>query len=78
MISGVLQSKQAIAVHVSIIRVFAKLRRWVASHEELSRKLLLLERKYDGQFKKVFDAIRELMTPSTPEKRKIGFLSHEE
>lgn len=75
MISGVLQSKQAIAVHISIIRTFAKLRRWVASHQELSRKLILLEQKYDGQFKKIFDAIHELMSPPIPPKRKIGFLS---
>jgi len=39
----------------------------------LSRKLDALEKKYDYQFKIVFDAIRQLMTPPEPEKRKIGF-----
>ena len=45
----------------------------VASHDELKRKLMTIEKKYDHQFKVVFDAIRELMNPPVPTKRKIGF-----
>ena len=43
------------------------------NHEELSRKLAALERKYDVQFKVVFDAIRKLMNPSSAKRRTIGF-----
>ena len=46
----------------------------LASNEELARKLTDLENKYDAQFKVVFDAIRQLMTPQPPPKRnQIGF-----
>ena len=43
------------------------------SNEELARKLDALERHYDAQFKMVFQAIRELMEPSPPARRQIGF-----
>lgn len=74
MLSGVLQSPRAISVHVAIIRTFAKLRKWISSHQELARKLKLLESKYDGQFRIVFDAIRDIMEPRPVKTRKIGFL----
>jgi len=73
MLSSVLKSKRAIQVNIEIMRTFVKLRRMLASHEELARKLAALERKYDAQFKVVFDAIRELMKPPEPKQRKIGF-----
>ena len=74
MLSSVLKSKRAIRVNIEIMRTFVKLRRMLASHEALSRKLASLERKYDSQFKLVFDAIREIMTPKEPpKKRQIGF-----
>ena len=59
------------------MRAFVRLRRMLASNEELARKLAALERKYDAQLKIVFDAIRELMTPPTPKRRRIGFLVSE-
>ena len=76
MLSSVLRSKRAVQVNVQIMRTFVRLRRMLADHEELSRKLAALENKYDKQFKVVFDAIRQLMAPppATP-KRKIGFHS---
>ena len=49
----------------------------IATHKDLARKLEALEKKYDAQFKVVFEAIRELMTPPEPKKRKIGFLVKE-
>jgi hypothetical protein len=49
----------------------------VASHKDLVQKLKALEKRYDAQFKVAFDAIRELMAPPTPKKRKIGFLVKE-
>lgn len=51
----------------------------VSSSAQLARKLAALEQKYDAQFKVVFDAIRELMTPPKPEpKRRIGFRTQDE
>ena len=73
MLSSILNSPRAIKVNIEIIRTFVRLRQMLASHAELSRKLNDLEKKYDAQFKIVFDAIRSLMTPPGPKKRKIGF-----
>ena len=74
MLSGVLKSKRAIHVNIEIMRAFVKLREMLASNKDLARKLNTLERKYDTQFRVIFDAIRELMTPPEPKKRrKIGF-----
>ncbi|MDP2683341.1 MAG: ORF6N domain-containing protein [Deltaproteobacteria bacterium] len=73
MLSGVLNSERAIDVNVAIMRAFVKLREFAMTHKELSRKLNTMENKYDSQFKIVFDAIRQLMTPSEPKRRKIGF-----
>jgi hypothetical protein len=74
MLSSVLRSPRAVQVNIEIMRAFVRLRQLVASHEELARKLAALERKYDQQFKVVFDAIRELMAPPEPKKtRRIGF-----
>ena len=76
MLSSVLRSKRAILVNIEIMRTFVRLRRILATHEELARKLASLERKYDKQFKVIFDAIREIMTPKEPPKRRqIGFHS---
>lgn len=78
MLSSVLHSERAIAVNIQIMRTFVKIRRMLTEHAELSRKLSALERKYDAQFRTVFDAIRELMEPPPPTekaKRRIGFSS---
>jgi len=73
MLSSVLNSKRAIQVNIAIMRAFVKLRELVGAHKELAGKLAELERKYDGQFKVVFDAIRQLMEPQPPKPRRIGF-----
>ncbi|OQZ01973.1 MAG: DNA-binding protein [Candidatus Brocadia sp. UTAMX2] len=78
MLSGVLNSERAIDVNVAIMRAFVKLREFALTHKELSRKLNDLEKKYDAQFRVVFDAIRQLMTPPEPKKRKIGFRREKE
>jgi len=76
MLSSVLRSERAMLVNVEIMRAFVRLRRMLETHADLARKLGALERKYDAQFKVVFDAIRELMTPpEPPRKRRIGFIS---
>ena len=76
MLSSVLRSKRAALVNIGIMRAFVKLRQLLSSHADLARKLEELERKYDAQFKVVFDAIRQLMTPpipSEPKRKPIGF-----
>ncbi|KRT70497.1 MAG: hypothetical protein XU15_C0004G0073 [candidate division NC10 bacterium CSP1-5] len=75
MLSSVLRSKRAVQVNIEIMRAFVRLRRMLASHKDLARKLEELEGKYDAQFKVVFDAIRELMAPPEPKRRRIGFLA---
>ncbi len=77
MLSSVLNSARAVKVNIEIMRAFVRLRRMLASNEELERKLAALEKKYDAQFKVVFEALRELMKPPEPNKRKIGFLVKE-
>lgn len=74
MLSSVLRSKRAIIVNVQIMRTFVQLRKMLASNADLAKKLEELERKHDYQFKIVFDAIRQLMTPPPATKAKpIGF-----
>ena len=75
MLSGLLNSPRAIAVNIEIMRAFVRLRQMIASHADLARKLAALEKKYDQQFKVVFEAIRELMEPveDDPPGREIGF-----
>jgi len=63
MLSSVLRSGRAVQVNIEIMRAFVRLRRMLASNAELAAKLAALERKYDEQFKVVFDAIRRLMAP---------------
>ncbi len=74
MLSSVLNSERAVQVNIEIMRAFVRLREMLASHRDLARKLEELEKKYDAQFKVVFDAIRHLMEapPPTP-RRRIGF-----
>ncbi len=75
MLSSVLNSEKAIDVNIQIIRVFTQLREFMISNKELALKIQELEKKYDNQFKSVFEAIRRLMTyPDDGYKRtKIGF-----
>ena len=77
MLSGVLHSRRAIQVNLAIMRTFVRLRQMLASNAQLARKLEDLEKKYDSQFRAVFDALRELMVPPEPKKRRIGFLVSE-
>jgi len=77
MLSSVLNSERAIQVNIAIMRAFVKLREMIASHKDLAKRLDELEKKYDEQFRVVFDAIRELMTPPEPKRRRIGFLREE-
>jgi phage regulator Rha-like protein len=78
MLSSVLRSQRAIHVNIEIMRAFIRLRQILASHAELARKLDALEKKYDAQFKEVFEAIRQLMAPPEPKRRAIGFRKGDE
>jgi hypothetical protein len=74
MLSSVLNSERAIEVNIGIMRAFVRLRAMLASHADLARRLEKLEGKYDEQFREVFEAIREMMTPEpVPPARRIGF-----
>ena len=73
MLSSVLRSDRAALVNIAIMRAFVALRQMIASNAELARKLETLEKRYDRQFKVVFDAIRELMIPPEPQRKQIDF-----
>lgn len=71
MLSSVLRSRRAIQVNIEVVRNFVRLREILSTHKALARKINEMEQKYDTQFKVVFDAIRELMAPPAPRKKKL-------
>jgi hypothetical protein len=73
MLSSVLHSDRAVDVNIAIMRTFVRLREMLATHADLAHKLEALEKKYDAQFKVVFEAIRQLMKPPEPPRGRIGF-----
>ncbi len=73
MLSSVLRSKRAVLVNVAIMRAFVHLRQILSSHAELASKLNELEKRYDAQFRVVFEKIKKLMTPPEPKRKRIGF-----
>ncbi len=75
MLSSVLNSSQAIAANIEIMRAFVRLRQMLAANKELARRLDELEARTDAAFATVFQAIRQLMTPPEPKKRPIGFVT---
>ncbi len=77
MLSGVLTSERAVSVNVGIMRVFVNMRKMLSTSEEVSKKLADIENKlgnHDEHFKKVFTAIRLLMSPSSKSDKQIGFV----
>jgi hypothetical protein len=78
MLSSVLRSKRAVQVNVEIMRTFVRLRRILAENAGLAERLDELEKKYDVQFKVVFDAIRQLMQPPEPKNKRIGFVTDDD
>jgi hypothetical protein len=73
MLSSVLNSNRAVQVNIGIMRAFVKLRQILIADAELAHKLDILEKKYNKQFKVVFEAIRQLMSPPAKPRREIGF-----
>jgi hypothetical protein len=80
MLSSVLHSDQAVEINIQIMRAFVRLREMILSNKDLARKLDALERRLQGHdvhIRSLFEAIRQLMAPPEPKKRKIGFLVEE-
>lgn len=73
MLSGILNSDLAIVVNIQIMRTFTKLRKLMATHKDLKRKIEQMEKKYDEQFHVVFEAIKQLLKSPKKQKRQIGF-----
>ena len=76
MAASVLNSPKAIEMSILVVRAFVKLRNILATHRQLAAKLGELERKlstHDQQIVVLFDAIRELMSPPSKPRRRIGF-----
>lgn len=73
MLSGVIHSPRAVQVNIQIMRVFVKLKELMISHKDLAKKMEELEKKYDGQFKIVFEAIQRLMKEEEKPRKGIGF-----
>ena len=75
MLANVFKSDAAVSVSIQVVRAFIRFRQIMVSNAELSKKLDALEKKYDVQFKAVFDAIRKMMVPLEKKQRRIGFRS---
>lgn len=73
MLASVLKTRRAVRVNIEIVRTFVRLRKMLETNKALAEKLAQLEKKYDAQFKVVFDAIRQLMNPSVRPRKQIGF-----
>jgi len=74
MLSSVLRSKRAIHVNIQIMRAFNHLRKMISSHEDLKRRIEEMEKKYDKQFRIVFEAITQLFEEDEKPKKKIGYI----
>lgn len=73
MLSSVLRSERAVQVNIQIMRTFVRLRKLLSSNAELTKRLDAMEKNYDDRFKVVFEAIRQLVAPSTVKRKEIGF-----
>ncbi|MBI5094966.1 MAG: ORF6N domain-containing protein [Candidatus Hydrogenedentes bacterium] len=77
MAANVLNSPAAVQASIQVVRAFVRFRRLIATDEDLARKLAVPEKKYDKNFKVIFDTLRALMTPPESRRRAIGFLAHD-
>ena len=78
MLSSVLRSKHAIHVNIQIMRAFTRLRKMIASHEELKNKIEAMEKKYDERFRIVFEAITQLIEEDAKPKKRIGYIKEKQ
>jgi len=77
MLSGILNSDKAIAVNISIMRTFVQLRKLIASNKSIVEKLYQFEKKYDEQFKLVFEALRQLIHNKSKSEKRIGYKDYD-
>jgi hypothetical protein len=75
MLSSVLRSERSVQVNIAIMRAFVELRRTIASHEQLRKKIEPMEHRYDAKFEVVFSAIKQMLEPNVKPKSTIGFHS---
>lgn len=75
MLASVLSTPIAVAASIQVVRAFIHLHGLLATHEDLARKLEELEKKYDARFAVVFQAIKDLMAPQAPPRKRIGFIA---
>jgi len=80
MLSSVLGSNRAVAVNIQIMRAFVRMREMLITSKELAQKLDQLEARlekkltsHDEAIAAILSAIRELMNPTPPRRRGIGF-----
>ena len=73
MLSSVLNSKRAIQVNIQIIKTFTRLRQFIATNQEFREKIEQMEKKYDEQFRVVFEVMKKLLVEEEKPKRRIGF-----
>ncbi len=73
MLANVIRSSVAIEVSILVVRAFVRIREMIGTHKDLQRKIENMEKRYDYQFKGVFDAIKELLDSPVKQKREIGF-----
>jgi hypothetical protein len=78
MLSGILNSDKAIQVNIAIMRAFVQLRKLISSHKDLSDKLNRIEKKYDEQFRLVFEALRQLIQKESEPRKRIGYKDYDE
>ncbi len=74
MLSSVLKSKRAVRVNISIMRAFVQMRQLVEGNRELAKKINILEKKYDGKFTLVFDAIKTILLQKQLPRERMGFM----
>ena len=77
MLSSVLRSRRAIQVNIQIMRAFTRLRQFLSTHKDLKKKIEAMEKKYDENFRIVFEAIRQLLETEEKPQKKIGFTAKE-
>lgn len=78
MLSGILNSDRAIQVNISIMRAFVQLRKLISSHKELVEQLNKVEKKYDEQFKLVFEALRQIIQKDSEPRKRIGYKNYDD
>ncbi len=83
MLSSVLNSERAVEVNIRIIRIFTKMREMIMTNKDILLKLELLEKrmmkqdektkKHDDEIQLIFTYLKELLNPSHPSMKKIGY-----